>query len=149
MKITSQSGWRVSLKGTDLSSRTSGAAFFRRRQGREKIVETSVRSDFSYQDCLLKALSNDRSGADAACSATRKSCLFLGRHARQRRSLVCSSGGMLGNAEVLFVPRAACSATPKSCFFLGRYAQQRRSLVSSSGAHRIENILSSPARWFY
>src|SRR5437016_14144327 len=85
----------------------------------------------------------------AACSATPKSCLFLGRHARQRRSLVCSSGGMLGNAEVLFVPRAACSATPKSCFFLGRYAQQRRSLVSSSGAHRIENILSSPARWFY
>ena len=106
VKITSQSGWRVSLKGTDLSSRTSGAAFFRRRQGREKIVETSVRSDFSYQDCLLKALSNDRSGADAACSATRKSCLFLGRHARQRRSLVSSSGAMLSNAEVLFLPRA-------------------------------------------
>src|SRR2546422_1018918 len=42
----------------------------------------------------------------AACSATPKSCFFLGRHARQRRSLVCSSGGMLGNAEVLFLPRA-------------------------------------------
>src|SRR2546427_713024 len=45
-------------------------------------------------------------GAAAPCSATPKSCLFLGRHARQRRSLVSSSGGMLGNAEVLFLPRA-------------------------------------------
>jgi len=65
----------------------------------------------------------------AACSATPKSCFFLGRHARQRRSLVCSSGGMLGNAEVLFLPRAACSATPKSCFFLGRSSNRKHFIV--------------------